>query len=238
MANENKPITELPPGTAFGSTDLLVYVDMSGTPMTKKITEVNAAMSLAVSGYSGYSGRSGFSGFSGSGVSGYSGFSGVGAAGGSGYSGYSGIGTSGYSGFSGTAFATLIAVQGSDDTYTGMAMTGLNAGATIAQWETVYLDGSSTWQLADANGSSTYPARGLATAAYSNTNPATILMYGTVRNDAWAWTPGVTIYLSGTPGGLTQTPPATSGDKVQKVGFALNADNAFFDFNSTYLTVT
>lgn len=116
-------------------------------------------------------------------------------------------------------------------------MTGLNAGATIAQWETVYLGGSSTWLLADANGSGTYPARGLAVAAYSNTDPATILTYGTVRNDAWTWTIAGPIYLSATPGGLTQTAPATSGDQVQVVGYALTADVAFFDFNSTYLTV-
>src|ERR1051325_6043411 len=93
---------------------------------------------------------------------------------------------------------SLTAAHGSDDTYTGTTIVGLNAGATIAQWEAVYLDSSSTWQLADANGSSTYPARGLAVAAYSNTNPATILVHGTVRNDAWNWTPGGTIYLSGT----------------------------------------
>lgn len=108
MANENKPITELPPGTSFGATDLLVYVDMSGTPTTKKITEVNAAMSLGISGYSGFSGQSGtgpagtsgFSGFSGIGTSGFSGFSGLdGIASASGYTGYSG--KSGYSGFSG-----------------------------------------------------------------------------------------------------------------------------------------
>jgi hypothetical protein len=133
---------------------------------------------------------------------------------------------------------SLTAAHGTDDTCEGLQVTGLNAGATIAQWETVYLDGSSTWQLADANGSSTYPARGLATAAYVSTNPAAILVRGTVRNDAWNWTPGGALYLSGTPGGLTQTAPSTSGDKVQVVGFALTADIAFFDFNSTYLTVT
>lgn len=132
---------------------------------------------------------------------------------------------------------SLTAAHGSDDTYTGTTITGLNAGATIAQWEAVYLDGSSTWQLADANGANTYPARGLAVAAYVSTNPATILVHGTVRNDAWNWTPGGTIYLSGTPGALTQTAPSTSGDKVQQVGFALTADIAFFDFNSTFLTV-
>lgn len=133
---------------------------------------------------------------------------------------------------------SLTAAHGSDDTYTGITIVGLNAGATIAQWEAVYLDGSSTWQLADANGSSTYPARGLAVAAYVSTNPATILTYGTVRNDAWNWTPGGAIYLSGTVGALTQTAPSASGDKVQQVGFALTADIAFFDMNSTYLTVT
>lgn len=133
---------------------------------------------------------------------------------------------------------SLTGAHGSDDTWTGTTIAGLNAGATIAQWEAVYLGGSSTWLVADANGSGTYPARGLATAAYSNTDPAIILVHGTVRNDAWAWTPGGTIYLSGSVGALTQTAPSTSGDKVQQVGFALTADIAFFDFNSTYLTVT
>lgn len=133
---------------------------------------------------------------------------------------------------------SLTGAHGSDDTWTGTTISGLNAGATIAQWETVYLGASSTWLLADANGSGTYPARGLATAAYSNTDPAIVLVHGTVRNDAWNWTPGGAIYLSATAGGLTQTAPSTSGDKVQQVGFALTADIAFFDFNSTYLTVT
>lgn len=133
---------------------------------------------------------------------------------------------------------TVTAAHSSDDTWTGTAIAGLNAGASIAQWEAVYLGASSTWLLADANGSGTYPARGLAVAAYSNTDPAVILVHGTVRNDAWNWTPGSPIFLSGTAGGLTQTAPSTSGDKVQQVGFALTADIAFFDFNSTYLTVT
>lgn len=125
-----------------------------------------------------------------------------------------------------------------DDTSNGFAISGLNAGATIAQWEVVYLGAASKWLLADANGASTYPARGLAIAAYVDTNPAVILREGTVRNDAWNWTPGGTLYLSTTAGGLTQTPPAASGDKVQQVGFALTADIAYFNFASgEYLTV-
>lgn len=126
----------------------------------------------------------------------------------------------------------------SDDTKVGLTITGLNAGATIAQWEAVYLGGSSTWLLADANGSGTYPARGLAVAAYSNTNPAVVLREGIVRNDAWNWTPGGTLYLSLTAGGMTQTMPFTSGEKIQQVGFALTADIAYINMASgEYLTV-
>lgn len=145
----------------------------------------------------------------------------------------------------GTAFVStpptalsMTATLGTDDTYNGATLAGLNAGATIAQWEAVYVDGSSTYQLADANGSGTYPARGLAVAAYSSSNAAIIIREGVVRNDAWNWTPGGTIYISGTPGAITQTAPSASGDKVQQVGFALTADIAYFNFASgEYLTV-
>jgi len=140
-----------------------------------------------------------------------------------------------------TLSAKTISVSGAlgtDDTCEGIQIAGLNAGATIAQWEAVYMGGSSKWLLADANGSSTYPAQGLAVAAYVDTNAALVLVQGTVRNDAWNWTIGGAIYLSTTPGALTQTAPSTSGDKIQRVGYALTADIAYFDFNSTYLTVT
>lgn len=141
--------------------------------------------------------------------------------------------------------ATLTAKQnlvsgalGTDDTWEGTGITGLTAGATIAQWEAVYVGGSSTYLLADANGSGTYPAIGLAVAAYSSTDAAVVITKGTVRNDAWNWTVGGRIYLSTTAGGLTQTAPSTSGDKVQQVGWALTADIAYFDFASgEYVTV-
>lgn len=119
---------------------------------------------------------------------------------------------------------------GSDDTYNGDTITGFNAGTTIAQWEAVVLNGSGVWVLADANGAGLYPARGLATAAYTNGNAATIITRGPVRNDAWNWTVGGPIFLSATAGALTQTAPSTTGDRVQDVGFALTADVAYFTF--------
>lgn len=126
---------------------------------------------------------------------------------------------------------------GTDDTYSGIVIADINGGATIAQWEAVYYSFSDgEWMLADANGTSTYPAQGLAVAATTNGAAATVLIQGFVRNDAWNWSAGP-IYLSATPGALTQTAPATSGDKVQVVGFAITADVAYFHFNQDYVEV-
>lgn len=152
---------------------------------------------------------------------------------------------SGTGGLVGTDDATLLrpiiqiaALPASDDTYRGTVITGRNAGATIAQWDGVYLDSSGTWQLADANGTGTFPARGLAVAGYSSGNAAVVLEDGVARNDAWTWTVGGTVYLSTTAGGLTQSAPATSGDKVQIVGYALTADSIRVKLSPEYLTIT
>lgn len=135
-----------------------------------------------------------------------------------------------------TAFYS--ASPAADDTYaSAQAITDLNNSGGVTQWDVVYLNGSSQWVLADANGSGTYPARGIVTATVSTATATTVIRRGIVRNDAWSWTPGGTIYLSTTAGGLTQTAPSTSGDKVQAVGYALTADVADFDFDSTYVTV-
>jgi hypothetical protein len=126
----------------------------------------------------------------------------------------------------------------SDDTWAGRSITGVNAGATIAQWEAVYMGSGGEWLLADANGSGTYPCRGLAAAAGTDNNPMIVVTEGVIRNDAWTWTPGGSIYLSATPGGLTQTAPSTAGDKVQPVGFAITADVMYLCIGAaTYIEV-
>ena len=131
------------------------------------------------------------------------------------------------------------ALPGTDNTYEGGAITGRNAGTGgLTQWQAVYLESGGTWLPADANGSGTFPCRGLVVAAASAGNPAIVLDNGVARNDAWTWTVGGDIYLSTTAGGLTQTAPATSGDKVQKIGYALTADSIrVFIGAGDYLTV-
>ena len=130
-------------------------------------------------------------------------------------------------------FATSLST---DDTYIGTTRSGRNNSGGVTQWDAVYLNGSSQWVLADANGSSTYPCRGLAVATATTGNATTVITRGTVRNDAWAWTPGGNIYLSTTPGGLTQTAPATTGDKVQVIGYALDADTMAVEIGTDYGT--
>lgn len=127
----------------------------------------------------------------------------------------------------------LQANPGTDDTYQGDVTVGLNAGATIAQWDAVYLNSSSAWVLADADGSGTFPARGLAVTSGSDGNPLSVLKRGIVRNDGWTWTPGGDIFLSTTAGGLTQTAPANA----QRVGFAHTADVAEFDFTAAAIVL-
>lgn len=113
----------------------------------------------------------------------------------------------------------------SDDTYGGRAITGVNAGATIAQWEAVYMGSGGEWLLADATDDTAAPCRGLAATAGTDNNPMTVVTEGVIRNDAWNWTTlGGTIYLSTTTGGLTQTAPSATGEIVQAVGYAISAD--------------
>lgn len=135
------------------------------------------------------------------------------------------------SGFDPFAMGTALAV---DDTYKGSLITRWVAGVNLTQWQTVYLLPSGSvgqWQLADADGSGTQPARGIVVADVLAGQPAKVLVMGEVRNDAWAWTFGANIYQSTTPGGLTQTAPGTN---IQAVGWATSADSAMFIFTPTF----
>jgi len=137
------------------------------------------------------------------------------------------------------AIMNLNALPTSNNTYEGYTLIGRNAGATIALGEAVYLASDGRWQLADANGSGTFPVRGIAGAAGTADNAMPVVDNGVVRNDTWAWTIGGDVYLSTTAGALTQTAPATSGDKVQKIGYAVTADSIRVHIGSgEYMTVT
>jgi hypothetical protein len=106
----------------------------------------------------------------------------------------------------------------------------INGGETIAQWELVrYSVSDLEWMLADAVDEA--PAWGIAVAATSDGASASIMSKGMVRYDTWNWTPNAVLYLSETPGGLTETAPSTATYTVQPVGRAITADIVYFNFN-------
>lgn len=132
----------------------------------------------------------------------------------------------------------LDASQASDDNYAGITIDGRNNSGGVTQWDAVYINGSSEFVIADANGSGTYPAVGLAVGTVAGGGATTVITHGVVRNDGWTWTVGGVIYLSTTAGGLTQTAPSTSGDKVQVMGIAISADEMLVMPQLTYITIT
>jgi hypothetical protein len=135
----------------------------------------------------------------------------------------------------------LSAVLPTDDTFQGDTITGLVSASALTQWDAVYVTGLSRVARADADAggspdATAAPARGLVTTTVGGADVAvSVLTRGIVRNDAWTWTPGENIYLSGTAGGLTQTAP---DGVVQPVGWAAAADIAVFDFSSGAATGT
>ncbi len=122
------------------------------------------------------------------------------------------------------AVATL-----SDDTFTGRSITGLNAGESITQWNTVFLnDADGEYHQADADASGEYPCRGIAASTAADGSSLTIVTEGIIRNDGWTWTgEGSTLYLSDTAGGITETAPSTAGDWVQAVGWTISDDEMY-----------
>jgi len=124
-----------------------------------------------------------------------------------------------------------------DDNYNGDTIIGRNCGEGLTQWDTVRLvNDADPFHQADADAAGEFPAIGIAVAACTDTNPAVILVKGVARNEGWTGlTPGGKVYLSDTAGGVTQTPPATSGDCVQIVGWALSDSEIYFDFSRPYV---
>ena len=132
------------------------------------------------------------------------------------------------------------ATPASDDTWNGPSTDTFNAGATIAQFEAVYLNSSSQWVLTDADAVSTAGSVmvALAGAAGTAANPLRVILGGSfVRNDAWNWTVGGPIYLSTTAGALTQTAPSATDDVVRVVGYAVTADVIYWNPSNDWATI-
>ncbi len=126
-----------------------------------------------------------------------------------------------------------------DDTYQAFkVISGRNAGEAITQWDLVYLNvADGEWHQADA-GESTAAGKawGVAATAGTDGNPLDVIVSGIIRNDGWTWSAGaVDLYVSDTPGEMTETAPSTTGDVVKIVARTLSDDEIYLDVTNHFI---
>ena len=128
-----------------------------------------------------------------------------------------------------------------DGKYSGIVQAG-TAGATLAFGDLVYLaSADSRWELADADAASTAGdvIIGICVlAANADGDDTKILRMGTVRADAAfpTLTIGAPAYVSTTAGDIQTAKPNGDDDVVRRVGFALTADELYFNPSDDYIT--
>lgn len=124
-----------------------------------------------------------------------------------------------------------------DLAYTGMTVS-LTYGESLVPGDIVYFDSTGVVLKADANAAGKFPAMGMAMETFSSGSHV-VLLTGIFRNDSlYAFTVGGIVYLSTTPGGVTQTQPAATDDCIQVLGVATHADRIYFNPSPDYLTHT
>lgn len=132
-----------------------------------------------------------------------------------------------------------------DGTWSGITMTA-TAGYTQAFGDLVYLDPTdSRWEACDANAAAGADgdARGMlgmVVVAGTDGTACTILLQGIIRADAKfaTFTINNPIYASETAGLITQTQPTTTDVVIRVIGFAITADEIYFNPSPTYITHT
>jgi len=123
-----------------------------------------------------------------------------------------------------------LSIPSADHTATGNVTNAIQAGATIAQSELVFLGTGGKWLLVDADAVATCKGMiGIALEAKSDTQAILVALPGSfVRDDTWNWTIGDTLYAGETPGTMQNTIPTGADSIIRVIGFAVNADTIFF----------
>ncbi|GAG75232.1 unnamed protein product [marine sediment metagenome] len=99
------------------------------------------------------------------------------------------------------------------------------AGETLGARSLVYRDGNGAWQLADQSNLDNMPTLGITIGAISSGRYGRILTQGYIGDESWSWTAGDALYVSTTPGVMTQTAPTTGYRQI--VAYANTGDMIF-----------
>ncbi len=132
-----------------------------------------------------------------------------------------------------------------DEKYSGITLAG-TSGYTQVAGDLVMMDSNQTpprWEAADANAAAAAiaDARGLlgiVVSAGTDGNACTILLQGTVRSAAFPTFSPITgpVYVSETAGDITQTQPTTTDVVIKVIGYAMSADDLYFNPDPTWVT--
>ena len=103
-------------------------------------------------------------------------------------------------------------------------------GSTIPKGAAVYISGHNgnkiLIDLADADASGKYPAIGLTAGAIADNSDGEVTVYGELAGvNTSSYSIGDVLYLSSTPGVLTNTRPTSSADAVQNIGRVARSDS-------------
>jgi hypothetical protein len=136
---------------------------------------------------------------------------------------------------------SVIATPASDGLSTGPATNSFNCGYTSsAIGDLVYLDSSATWQKCDANTLALY--NGFLGMAMEVKASGAALLVALPGSFVWAaaqfptFTVGSPVYMSETPGAVTQTAPTTTDSATRVIGWAIHADKLWFQPSPDYIT--
>ncbi len=109
------------------------------------------------------------------------------------------------------------------------------AGEAVVFGEVVYYAADSTWKLADADTvGNQFLKRGIGfiVADISNGSSGTIMTRGVAHNSAWSFDSiGAYVYVSTTPGLVTELPDTTAGNAIQIIGWSIHEKMIIFDPN-------
>lgn len=135
----------------------------------------------------------------------------------------------------------LDAVLSADEKWSGTVISGTSGVTTLAVGDLCYLNANdSRWELVDANLSDGYDKMlGICVLAAADNVATEMLVYGKVRSAAFpAFTVGSAVYISETAGDCTQTKPTTTDVGIRIIGYAITAEDLFFNPDNIYYTPT
>jgi hypothetical protein len=114
----------------------------------------------------------------------------------------------------------------SSGSYEGDIKTVSITGSETLVGDPLYVKSDGKFEIAIADAAATMPCRAMAVEEGIGTKK--VLFRGQICNSDWSWTVGGNIYV-GSSTVLTQTPPASSGDVVQIIGYAISSTAIYFN---------